>query len=81
MRTTLTLDEDVARKLKQESRQEGKPFKQIVNDVLRRGLALRARMRSTKPFKVRARDMGVYPGLNYDKVGELLERAEGPMHR
>ncbi len=81
MRTTLTLDEDVAEKLKAEARRAGKPVKQVVNEALRRGLALRRETRSIKPFKVRVRDMGAYPGINYDNVGDLLEQVEGPRHR
>ncbi len=41
MRTTLTLDDDVAAKLKAESRRAGRPFKEIVNEALRSGLATR----------------------------------------
>ena len=39
MRTTLTLDDDVADFLKSQSRLHDKPFKQLVNEVLRRGMA------------------------------------------
>jgi hypothetical protein len=38
MRTTLTLDDDVAAKLKTESQSAGRPFREIVNETLRRGL-------------------------------------------
>jgi Ribbon-helix-helix protein, copG family len=81
VRTTLTLDEDVAEKLKAEARRAGKPVKQVVNEALRRGLALRRETRSIKPFRVRVKDMGVYPGANYDNIGVLLEQVEGPRHR
>jgi Arc/MetJ family transcription regulator len=36
MRTTLTLDDDVAAKLKAEARLAGRPFREIVNEMLRR---------------------------------------------
>jgi len=38
MRTTLTLDGDVADRLRALARERGLPFKQVVNAVLRRGL-------------------------------------------
>jgi hypothetical protein len=41
MRTTLTLDDDVAAKLKAEQSRAGLPLKEIVNETLRRGLASR----------------------------------------
>ena len=45
MRTTLTLDDDVAAKLKAEARRDGRALKEVVNDVLRRGLSARAAAR------------------------------------
>ena len=81
MRTTLTLDEDVAAKVKREARRSGKSFKEVVNETLRRGLA-EARTSSVPPFTIRPRDLGrLRPGLNLDSVGELLEQVEGPLHR
>ncbi len=41
MRTTLTLDEDIAAKLKDETRRSGRAFRDVVNDTLRRGLLTR----------------------------------------
>ena len=38
MRTTLTLDDDVAAMLAEVAHQERRPFKHVVNDALRRGL-------------------------------------------
>ena len=83
MRTTLTLDDDVAAKLKAETKRTGKPFKQVVNEYLRRGLfAKKSGGSSKQAFRVHVRDMGsLRPGLSLDNIGELLERVEGPAHR
>lgn len=82
MRTTLTLDEDVAGKLKSEARRSGRSFREIVNDTLRRGLATRRETKRGAPFRVMARDLGgLRPGLSLDNVADLLEQAEGPLHR
>lgn len=76
MRTTLTLDDDVAARLKAEARRSGMPFKQVVNDCLRRGLLSR-RVDGRPPFRVVARDLGApRAGLSLDNVAELLEFAE-----
>lgn len=81
MRTTITLDDDVAAKLKSEVRRTGKSFKEAVNDVLRLGLNQRTRPVATPPFRLVTRDLGrLKPGLNLDNVSDLLERAEGPAH-
>ena len=81
MRTTLTLDEDVAAKLKTEARRRGRSFKQTVNEVLRSGLAQQSRTKKQKPFKIHAKNMGLRPGLNYDCASRLLEEVEGPTYR
>jgi len=82
MRTTLTLDDDVAAKLKTESRRAGRPFKEIVNETLRAGLASHRVVSGPRAFTVAARDLGnLMPGLSLDNVAELIERVEGPLHR
>jgi len=80
VRTTLTLDQDVWAKLRSEARRSGRPFKQLVNELLRRALVER-RPAPVEPFRVRARALGVRPGLDYDNIGELLEQLEGPVAR
>ena len=82
MRTTITLDEDVATKLRALSRRSGRAFRDVVNEVLRRGLARPAESRGRVPFRVVARDLGArHPGVNLDNVAELIERIEGPTAR
>jgi hypothetical protein len=82
VRTTLTLDEDVASRLRAEARRTGKPFKAVVNEGLRLAFANRRLVRKTDRFLVRPRDMGeLRPGLSLDNIGDLLEVVEGPLHR
>jgi len=82
MRTTLTLDDDVAAKLKAETRRSGKSFKDVVNEYLRLGLYAKKTPPPGKPFRVEARDLGLLrPGLSLDNIGDLLEQLEGPVHR
>ncbi len=82
MRTTITLDDDVAAKLTSLARRTGRAFRAVVNDTLRRGLARPAASPPREPFKVEARDMGrLRPGLSLDNIADLIEQAEGPLHR
>jgi hypothetical protein len=82
MRTTLTLDDDVAAKLRAEMRRSGRAFRDVVNDTLRRGLANQRAAVRKQPFKVSARDLGkLRPGLSLDNVAELIEQVEGSLHR
>ena len=81
MRTTLTLDDDVAAKLDADARRSGRSFKETVNYYLRLGLNAKKAAKVKKPFKVRARSLGLRPGLNYDDIWGLIEQVEGPDHR
>ena len=81
MRTTLTLDDDVAAKLDADARRSGRSFKETVNHYLRLGLNTKKAAKVKQPFKVRARSLGLRPGLNYDDIWGLIEQVEGPDHR
>jgi len=85
MRTTVTLDDDVVKTIKDEMKEgDGKTFKEVVNELIRYARISKLSMRNEvkrKPFKVKAKDLGLYPHLNYDKVAELLDRIEGPFHK
>jgi hypothetical protein len=82
MRTTITLDEDVAAKLKSLARRSGRAFRAVVNETLRRGLVHAATAPPRRKFKTTVRDLGrLKPGLSLDNIGDLLEQVEGPLHR
>jgi hypothetical protein len=76
MRTTVTLEPDVARRLREVGRKEKLTFKQALNATLRRGLDQVLSKPIAKPFHTVPEDMGVLPHLNYDNIGDLLELAE-----
>jgi len=78
VRTTLTLDEDVAALLRKEERKSGEPFKHIVNRLLRLGL-MASKQPARKPFKVTPINLGL--PRDFDKVEDLIEYLEGPEHR
>jgi plasmid stability protein len=76
MRTTLTLDEGIARALKERAHRSGKPFKQVVNETLRAGLTASG-TRPSKPYKVKPAALGgVLPGINLDKALALADAIE-----
>jgi hypothetical protein len=74
MRTTVTLDEDVAAKLQQLSRERGVSFKRALNDAVRAGLAVAAP--PTRSFRVRAQPLGIRPGIDVDKALGLAGEIE-----
>jgi hypothetical protein len=83
MRTTLTLDDDVAIELKQMCAQRGVRFKHVVNQALRAGLRALQQSESGQgePYSTPPVSLGrpTYPDL--DNVAELLAVAEGDDHR
>jgi len=82
VRTTLTLEDDVAARLRAEARRTGRPFKTLVNEALRAGLLQKRLSRPTQQFTVESHNFGgLHPGVSLDNIGELLERIEGPDYR
>jgi hypothetical protein len=82
MRTTLTLDDDVAVRLEQERKKRRVSFKEIVNDVLRGGLdALGKPAPAPPPFRTTGFDLGPSLVGSLDNVEEVLSRVEGEDHR
>ena len=81
MRTTLTIEDDVAKLVEDEVRRSGDTFKGTVNRLLRQGLIASKNPEPRKRFVVTPRKMGLPPGLSYDSIPELLEKIEGPYHR
>jgi P pilus assembly chaperone PapD len=81
VRTTLTIDDDIAVLVQQEVRRSGDSFKGTVNRLLRRGLTAEDKNAERAPFVVTPLFMGLRPGQNYDNIEALLEELEGPYHR
>ena len=81
MRTTLTLDPDVAAKAKKSAVKLRKPFKQIINTALRIGLDEILKPVAARRYRTKGRPLGLREGWNYDNISELLARAEGEEHR
>ena len=82
MRTTLTLDDDVAARLEQERRRRGLSFRDIVNDVMRAGLDAVGQPRpGASRFRTRGFDLGPSIAGSLDNVEEVLSRAEGEEHQ
>lgn len=75
MRTTLTLDNDVADALKERARLLEQPFKQVVNDILRRGLRPDAAT-THETFKVRPLNFGLQPGVDRLRLNQLNDELE-----
>jgi hypothetical protein len=76
MRTTLTLEDRIAKALKSLAHRTGKPFKQVVNETLQKGLAA-AEVRKARPYRLKAVPLGgPLPGVDLDKALRLSAALE-----
>ena len=76
MRTTLTIDDDLAGLLKRRARELGLPFKDVVNRTLRAGLGEQARSRRQAVPKTIPHSFGFKPGFDLDKLNQLVDELE-----
>lgn len=82
MRTTLTLDDDVAAELQRLSAQGDRSFKALVNDLLRAGLRELERPPRRRPaFHTHVADLGNCRLPNVDDVADVIALAEGDAFR
>jgi hypothetical protein len=76
MRTTLTLDPDVARQLEAELRHSDEGMKAIVNRALRIGLGMTDKPTRPEPFSVIPHRFGFRPGTDLDRMNQLVDELE-----
>ena len=76
MRTTLTLDEDLAVRLKQLARREGRSFKEVVNDAMRRGLAAQEVAEPAAAYTTDTFRSGFRAGVDPLKLNQLTDELE-----
>ncbi len=76
VRTTLTLEPDVAERLRQETRRTGRPLKAVVNEALRRGLGAARKPPRPPRFAVEPHAFGVRPGFDLDRMNQLVDELE-----
>lgn len=81
MRTTLTLDDDVAALLRRTARRKKTGLKTVINDALREGLKRLAAPSVAAPFRTRAVSLGRCRLGSLDDVAEVLAMVEGETFR
>ena len=71
MRTTVTIDEDIERLLREDMHRKRKSFKQALNDALRLGLRSEQRPAARAEFVVKSRPMHLLPGLDPAALSDI----------
>jgi hypothetical protein len=80
MRTTVTIDPDVEALLRQAMQESGQSFKTTLNQAVRRGLADVVIKKDEKPFVVKPKAMGLWPGIDYSQINQLVDELEVEAH-
>lgn len=73
MRTTLTIDDDLAAKLHEVARERSTSFRDVVNSALRAGLGTEA---GPKPFRTRTAKIGFHPDVDLRHANRLAADVE-----
>lgn len=76
MRTTLTLDPDVAQLLEEETHRLRLPWKQVVNDAIRRGFAARQQTPKSKRYRVTPHKTTLRAGIDPASFNKLADELE-----
>ncbi|MEZ5332833.1 MAG: CopG family transcriptional regulator [Thermoanaerobaculia bacterium] len=76
MRTTLTLENELARRLKERAGREGRSFKEVVNETIRRGLGAQEVAESAEPYRVDTFRSGLRAGIDPLKLNQLGDELE-----
>ena len=74
MRTTLTIDDDLAGILQKRASQQGHSFKSVVNDLLRAGIATSGEpIHRRQAVTIHTKPLGLKPGYDPDKLNQLVD--------
>ena len=77
MRTTLTLEPEVARRVESEMRRTRKTMKAVINDALKAGLGVEGKSSPPLPrFVVKPHDFGFHPGIDQNRMNQLADELE-----
>jgi metal-responsive CopG/Arc/MetJ family transcriptional regulator len=76
MRTTVTLEKDVAAAIDHRRREEDKGISEVVNELVRKGLTVKE---PREPFVQKSAHLGLK--MNVDNIAEVLTELEGPYRR
>ncbi len=77
IRTTITLDEDMFARLKQESVAKDVSFKEMLNEAVRSGLTSKSIRTATTTYTIEPESLGKPAVNNLDNIGEVIATLEG----
>ncbi len=76
MRTTLTIDDDLAAQIQEQRRRHGHSLKRVINALLREGLQSRQERPRAKKYRTKVHKLGLRPGFDPVKLNQLVDELE-----
>ena len=81
MRTTLTIDEDIAVRIRKLRRRRGHSLNQVINRLLREALRISRRTPDAKPFRTKPHRLFLRPGFDAVGFNRLVDELEAEERR
>ena len=80
MRTTLTIDDDIAVRIEERRRREGQSLKEVVNGLLREGLRHDQRPPEAREYRTKTHKLHLRPGFDLARLNRLVDELETDTH-
>ena len=77
MRTTLTIDDDIAARIEERRRTDGQSLRQVVNQLLREGLRSSERPPETRPYRTKTHKLRLRSGFDATRFNQLVDELAG----
>ena len=76
MRTTLSIDDDIAARIEERRRMTGQSLKQVVNQLLRAGLRSSERLPEARPYRTKTQKLRLCPGFDAVRLNQSVDELE-----
>jgi hypothetical protein len=80
MRTTLTIDDDIAGRIEERRRRDGQSLKQVINRLLREGLRHDQRPAEARKYRTKTHKLRLRPGFDPARFNRLADELETDTH-
>ncbi len=80
MRTTLTIDDDIAAAI-EERRREGEPLRRVINTLLRDGLRAGRQASRPRKYRTKAHKLRLRAGFDPVRLNQLVDELEMDAHQ
>ena len=80
MRTTLTIDDDIAVRIEERRRRDGQSLRHVINRLLREGLRHDQRPPEARKYRTKTHKLHLRPGFDAARLNRLADEIETDTH-